>query len=414
MSWKLIRSDVVKQALRDLDEFVGTTDVSNHAAMIAAHPNLVRSNQYHAWVGRFLSSECDDVQLIPGRRKNNAELWRNLLSGGSAPKPPADCPDESAANGGDVLGPQSASDQPFTARMRLHQSWYRAHVLRLPCGTGPDEKSTKPYGNMLRREDGAHGLNFITPQIFQAAERRLAQDTGVVEPFRLRHNMLSSQPLCFNLFAPLAADLELAAQLLRELPNLSVRNVLRVELEFTPGTSGEYLNDGTAFDAYIEYEQTDGQRAFLGVEVKLTEPFSQKEYDSPSYRRWMTGARSPWRPEAAQRTAKLQHNQLWRDHLLVVAHRDVPGSPYANGRLMLVRHPLDRSCERNVQAYSQLLRDGDDTLIDMPLDTLLARWSTAVSTESHRSWLAALHERYLDLEKSQQLLAASQIDAASV
>jgi hypothetical protein len=44
----------------------------------------------------------------------------------------------------------------------------------------------------------------------------------------------------------------------------------------------------------------------------------------------------------------------------------------------------------------------------MPLDKLLALWGTAVSTDAHRSWLDALKERYLDLEKSQQLWAARQ------
>jgi hypothetical protein len=291
--------------------------------------------------------------------------------------------------------------------MRRHQSWYRAHVLQLPYGTGPTERSTKPYGNMLRQADAARGLNFITPQIYQAARRRVEQRAGVVEEFRLMHNMLSSQPLCFNLFAPLA-DLELATQLVRALPGLNARKALRVELEFTPGVRNQYLDDGTAFDAYIVYEQTDSRRAFLGVEVKLTEPFSQdKAYDSPSYRRWMTGDRSPWRPDAAEQTAKLQHNQFWRDHLLAVAHRDQPGSSFPNGRLMLVRHPEDRSCERIVIAYSKLLREGDDTLIDMPLDRLITLWRTAASTEAQRSWLTALQERYVDLEKSQQLWAAS-------
>jgi hypothetical protein len=101
--------------------------------------------------------------------------------------------------------------------MRFHQSWYRARVLRVPCGTGPHPTSSSRYGNMLRREDGDRGLNVLSPQIFSAADRRVSDSRGTVEPFRLLCNMLSSQPLCFNAFAPLADDLDLATTVFRAL-----------------------------------------------------------------------------------------------------------------------------------------------------------------------------------------------------
>ena len=116
------------------------------------------------------------------------------------------------------LGPQYWRDEPFTARMRLHQSWYRAEVLAVACGTGPHRESSNAYGNMLRPADGEAGLNFLTPAIFDVARARLARgdrDGGKVEEFRLLHNLLSSQPMCFNLFGPLIGDPELATKLVR-------------------------------------------------------------------------------------------------------------------------------------------------------------------------------------------------------
>ena len=59
------------------------------------------------------------------------------------------------------LGPQCSKDSPFTARMRLHQSWYRARLLKVPFGTGPKKTDEKFYGNMLRKEDGEKGYNFL-------------------------------------------------------------------------------------------------------------------------------------------------------------------------------------------------------------------------------------------------------------
>lgn len=296
------------------------------------------------------------------------------------------------------LGPQLRTDPPFTARMRRHQSWYRAHVLKLPCGVGP-KRGGKPFGNYLTVEDGARGANFLTPGIFDVARRRLDEQVGVVEEYRLLHNLLSSQPMCFNLFGPLGEDLGLATRLMGAILGAEVAEVERVVVEYAPEPVSDYLGDRTAFDTFVVYRRPDGQRAFLGIEAKLTEPFSQTRYDSPLYRRWMD-ADAPWRadlPDAAD-VADVRHNQLWRDHLLAVALRRQPG--WANGRLALVRHPLDQGCEKTVARYRALLREGDDTFVDLPLDRLVRAWAPLLRTAAERAWLDAFQMRYLDLERS--------------
>jgi hypothetical protein len=114
----------------------------------------------------------------------------------------------------------------------------------------------------------------------------------------------------------------------------------------------------------------------------------------------MDGERSPWRAEAAAQVTNVAHNQLWRDHLLAIAHRDHPGSQFAQGRLMLLRHPEDRRCERIVSNYRGLLRVGDDSLLDMTLDRLISAWKSAALSGKQRAWLDALEQRYLRLELS--------------
>ncbi len=39
------------------------------------------------------------------------------------------------------LGPQYPGDNRLAARMRFHQSWYRAQILQVPWGTGPGPKA---------------------------------------------------------------------------------------------------------------------------------------------------------------------------------------------------------------------------------------------------------------------------------
>lgn len=104
------------------------------------------------------------------------------------------------------IGPQCGSDDAFRRRMRLHQSWYRDQVLCVPYSTGPRKSDRTFYGNMLTEESANAGLNFLIPGIFALARQRIAEGPGA-EPFRLQRNMLSSQPMCFNLFGALALDL---------------------------------------------------------------------------------------------------------------------------------------------------------------------------------------------------------------
>ena len=197
------------------------------------------------------------------------------------------------------IGPQYHGDGPFQRRMRLHQSWYRHEVLAAPYGTGPKRADTTYYGNMLSADGAAAGLNFLTPGMHGLAMKRVAEGLGAEDAFRLLHNMLSSQPMCFNLLGYVALDYDLGTRLARSLWGTHVERVTAVRFEWAPAPRREYLNDGTSFDAIIEYDSADGP-GFISIETKLTEPFTPKVYDRREYRHWM-GGDGPWRPDAYPR-----------------------------------------------------------------------------------------------------------------
>jgi hypothetical protein len=391
-------------ALLQPDGFT-TLDIALHPRMRELHGVKYNALNYKGMVGKKLKrlQTRDGLPLLleqPTKRKvgtTQTAVWR-LAVARDVPMPTVrPRPAEVVTQAENLnLGPQYANDAPFTRRMRRHQSWYRTQVLGLPHGVGP-QRGGAPYGNYLTEADAARGANFLTPAIHQVALDRLRERTGVVQEYRLLHNLLSSQPMCFNLFGPLVDDLGLATRLLGALLPGEVAQVERVLLEWAPQPARDFLSDRTAFDAFVEYRRPDGARAFVGFETKLTEPFSQDHYDGAAYRRWMD-ERAPWRPEAAQAVTHVRHNQLWRDHLLAVALARQPG--WAHGRLALVRHPLDAECAEVVRGYTGLLREGDDTFADFTLDRVLDAWSGALQTEEERTWLAAFALRYLGLSTS--------------
>ena len=294
-----------------------------------------------------------------------------------------------------AIGPQYSNDDTFTARMRLHQSRYRAEVLRLPCGNRQGRNGSRPLGSMLRRADGEAGGNFLTSQVYEVVRRRVAQGGGV-EVSRVLCNLLSSQPMCFNLFAPLVDDLDLSTRLAQALWS-GIKRVTRVEIEWAPQPARAFLDDLTSFDAFIEYERIGGGLGFCGIETKLAEPFSRNHYDKPTYRRWMTPD-SPWHATAAKHVDDVVHNQLWRNHLLVWSMLKHPASKYAEGRCVVVRHPEDHRCDRVLAGYRGLLRD-TKTFQDLPIDQVVGAWRAELGSSA---WLDDFERRYILLEQSER------------
>ena len=285
--------------------------------------------------------------------------------------------------------------------MRRHQSWYRDRVLGVPYGIGSEESDSPLYGNMLTEASAEDGLNFLTKEIFKSAKQRIAKGDGVVEKFRLLRNMLSSQPMCFNLFSPLALDLSLTTRLVRALWGKSIEHVTNVYIEWAPKPKKEYLNDKTAFDAFIEYEKEDRKFGFIGIETKLTEPFSDDFNDKGErYSRWMNED-SPWGADALNKAPNKKHNQLLRDHLLAWALLRHPDSKYTEGCLSVVYHPEDPHCGEIVKGYRALLHD-KKTFSAFSLDEIVSAWKPLVKDTS---WLSDFELRYLLLEKSEGAVA---------
>ncbi len=295
------------------------------------------------------------------------------------------------------FGPQYERDKPLTARMRFHQSWYRASVMGLSCGTGPMPHSTRELGSMLTREDGAAGRNFLAPELFKLALARIAEKTGTVDEFRLLHNMLSSQPMCFNLLGYLELNLDLATRTFAALDS-DVERVTDVRMEYAPEPAAHYLNDRTAFDAFVAYQRKGGGKGFFGVETKLTEKFSQKEYDTPVYRCWLEVPGAPWRLEAANELPRMAHNQLWRNHLLAFSLQHL-SDEFATGTVAVVGHPLDEELTQTIAGYRALLTD-QDCLRVWPVDRIVAAAEAAAETPAQREWLEAFKFRYLRLDLS--------------
>jgi hypothetical protein len=400
------RSSILK-AIAGLPDTFYTKDVSEHAEVMAANAGPMRHSHYHAFIGKFLQQLYDSsgnkmlIELKKGGSRGslwqkagpvNEELKSSLEPGVVVSHNPNIVSfDETDID----TGPQYSGDKPFTKRMRFKQSNYRANVLKLPCGYGPTKTSTSKYGNMLTDAGANQGANFLSPKIFEVVKERVRQGHGAIDDFRLFRNMLSSQPLCFNLFGLMKNDLELATAFWKNHFPDTIEEVIKVEFEYAPQPASEYLNDRTAFDAYFEYFTKEANHGIIGVEVKFTEPFSQKVYDTSHYRELVETPGSPWKKQSWAELSDIRWNQLWRDHLLAYSIIQHAYSTPSEGFFVLVRHPEDGECEANAKMYQSILRSDDKTFVDLPMDKLLAAYDSMELSDEVREWLEKFRERYI-------------------
>ncbi len=165
----------------------------------------------------------------------------------------------------------------FTRRCRELQGRYRERMGEA-MGYGPRPKSPNKQINMLVNGEKT-GKNFVNEFTFNYAKRRVEKikPNETIDEYRLFNNMLSSQPMAFNLFCPFIQMLEegkveIVTTIFKSIfPDKYIGEVTEVGLEFLHTKIENYLNDCTAMDAIVRYKDTDGKPAFIAIETKYTD-----------------------------------------------------------------------------------------------------------------------------------------------
>jgi len=159
------------------------------------------------------------------------------------------------------LGRIYTGGNSFRARAEARQRDYREHILKA---------GWTAYGHWLDEQATTAGRNFVSPVAFDAAMARRSVGKGVDK--RTFENMLSSQAMCFNIFAPLALDVSLATDVLsRFLPLAQVKGI---QIEYTPDNQvfGDQAGrGGVDCDVLVEGNDIEGQSLVVVIETKFVE-----------------------------------------------------------------------------------------------------------------------------------------------
>ena len=309
-------------------------------------------------------------------------------------------------------------DSILQAGLRLQQGWWRqsragrdgtgiAEAGPLHATSSTTRQTSRPNPlvvSTLPESCTDFSTNLMWPEAVEAlkqAQSRLGASGGILAEDRLRRNLLSSQPLCFNLFGYLSqlSDTDVLLPWVRNYAP-EATGIARVLLEYAPSAAelGSEPLARSAFDAFVEYRLPGGRLGFIGVETKYHEDLAKglplpkpesrpTKFESATLEGcWLDGA-----GEALMGDRK--NLQFWYNQLLAQrTHRLVGGgNTYSHHRQVVVASRVDSSARAVVDSIrGQLDGDHQDTMSFCSIEDVIA------AVDGQDQWKARMIERYTD------------------
>ncbi len=308
----------------------------------------------------------------------------------------------------------------FKAAARLHQARWRA-ARGYPIGTQPlnsqrktknkktgEEKTPRAVGSNVELEYARqHLVNFLGEGVRQAVTDRLGkgqrQRHEMLNDERLYASLLSSMPMCFNLFGGLGSLEQITNAVKSWWPDVP-GSVTEVIFEWSPGRlDPQYLGNRSAFDVAFLLDLGGGRRGVIGVETKYHEhavPVAIKPervaryrevaeasgvFDDATIGSLLAG------PHTEPPSVADPRSQIWLDHLLALSMLQHPSAGWEFARFVIVYPDANPSWSTLAGEYQALVGLGEPTFGTASFDQLLAAGvytseQSAALVERYRCW----------------------------
>ncbi len=289
----------------------------------------------------------------------------------------------------------------FKAKARLHQSRYRAEKLNLDCDN---------YGNYLIKEDGERGKNFYNDfEIFQAVKNYRDYNKP------LYSNMLRSEHIPFNFFIPLREDLEFCKNVFNKILDGCIKSIdgkaiidkeENIKIEFAPSPKGNYLNDRTSFDTYIEYTHIDNSKGIIGIEVKYTEQEYKLKLDSTEdkainnvksdyFRVTNNEQRKLYKSGNISKLKSDEFRQIWRNHLLGESILLFKPKEFNHFSSITFFPKGNKHFVETSKKYIDLLQSNDNRFLPVTYEEFFKYLNEYSPNNKFSNWIKYLQERYI-------------------
>lgn len=288
----------------------------------------------------------------------------------------------------DILAEHQAligRDNEFQREARLRQALWRER-RGLPIGLHRGKELGSRLAMPFAQETPA---NYLTENITSVVRTEVQRTEKFYKAPRIYDDLLSSQPLCFNLFAELHLDLDLASTVFRGILG-QVVDVTAIEFEHSPGR-GEprFTADGSAFDVFVRYE-LGGAKGFVGIEVKYAEDLDVDEARHRARYDQIARQMNIFVPSSLPTLRVRPLEQFWRDHLLACSLLLDRASGYDQGSFVVLYPNGNKIVESAVEQYRSCLLDST-TFMSWTLELVL----DALDDAEAGSWATEVRRRYL-------------------
>ena len=317
----------------------------------------------------------------------------------------------------DILGEEYKGDSRFVAECRRLQSIYRYEIGEEIRPYTDRYGNVHYYGNYISNgENPKDGCwkNFLTEHAFNYAKDRVEHKKKyeTIEGDRLFNNLLSSQPMAFNLFCPLRQmreeSPETATKVIKAaLPGYPIHIVTEVELEFIPENHMELTGDKSAMDAIIRFEDEHGKEGFIAIETKYSENLGT----NVAYDRDDNGKKIP-RAKSIEAVKELQCFKLEEERLIIEGKKGLT-QIYRNFLLsetygldeglqsysIILAPQKHRSTDDEFKSLHNELRDEyKDKIKNIYLEEFVNN-IVSVCPEAYKSVFERFYDRYLNFDK---------------
>lgn len=285
------------------------------------------------------------------------------------------------------------SDSSFAAHARLLQSKWRS-IKGYQSGD---------YGNYLELDFAKRTkANYLTDNIKGCVSKAIIEarnNGGMIGEPRIWNNLLSSQPLCFNLFGEMSCDPDLATVFFTSIFSNRVKRVEKIRFEHSEHRGdSNYTGDHSAFDVFVDYFNHQGEKCFIGIEVKYAESLKEETMKKADdnfkkhqhqYERLTTQSKI-FKDGSLDHLKQVPIAQIWRDHLLSIATK----KDYKDGFFAFLFPSQNEECLSGVNSYrSHLVSTDEEESGFYPRN--LETFVDALEQVCNEAWVKELKDRYL-------------------
>lgn len=277
-------------------------------------------------------------------------------------------------------------DNDFQREARLRQAlWMEKEGLPIGAHRG------RPLGSRLAMPFAQDTLaNYLTENIKSVVRAEVQKTEKLYREPRIYDDLLSSQPLCFNLFGELHLDLDLASKVFQRILGQSV-NVTGIEFEHSPGRGDpRFTADGSAFDVFVTYE-VGATKGFVGIEVKYAENLDVDEARHRARYDEITREMNIFVPSSLPALRVRPLEQFWWDHLLACSLLLDRASGFNHGAFIVLYPEGNTIVEAAVADYGSCLVDST-TFTSWTLEHVL----DALDDAGAGAWARRVRKRYAE------------------